>query len=40
MAIILSFGDENDCIIFWSLKKNAEKSTIDVSKNYELLWDP
>ena len=40
MAIIISFNSESDSIVFWNLKGNCEKSTVDVSKNYELLWDP
>ena len=40
MAIIIRFNNDSDTIVFWNLKENSEKSTIDVSKNYELLWDP
>ena len=40
MAIIISFDSESDTIVFWNMKGNCEKSSIDVSKNYELLWDP
>jgi hypothetical protein len=29
----------SDCIIIWNILKNAEKISIDVSKNYEILWD-
>jgi hypothetical protein len=40
MAIIISFNNESDTIVFWNIREDSEKSTFDVSKNYELLWDP
>jgi hypothetical protein len=39
MAITVNIDMSIDCIIIWNIKTNSEKFAIDVSKNYEILWD-
>ena len=39
MTILVKQGSKSDCVLIWNIEKNTERQTIDVGKNYEIVWD-